>query len=275
MRRRATGVARPQLEDWYDSGSGATPPESISMTDRLTPSDTLPGDELAATRVKAGQPVDRGGDPARPGNRAVQASGAAGRDGDRRHGRAADRADRHRGRRQPHHAAEEGHRQSRHRRQSAGAGRSRDRLPRQMGDARLHRLPCPCRRGLPLGQRLGAAGRLRLQALAGAWRHHRARDGLDERPRLDARPEEALGREQHRRAAASGLRLFPGRQRHAQDHPLAGRGRAWLRKLKERGADGVKFFGAPPAIMEAALDECGKLGLRIGLPSRPDGASRG
>ncbi|HEY0570727.1 MAG TPA: amidohydrolase family protein, partial [Enterovirga sp.] len=41
-------------------------------------------------------------------------------------------------------------------------------------------------------------------------------------------------------------------------------GRAWLRKLKERGADGVKFFGAPPAIMEAALDECGKLGLRSG-----------
>ena len=27
------------------------------MTDRLTPSDTPPGDELAATRVKAGQPV--------------------------------------------------------------------------------------------------------------------------------------------------------------------------------------------------------------------------
>ena len=41
-------------------------------------------------------------------------------------------------------------------------------------------------------------------------------------------------------------------------------GRAWLRALAERGADGVKFFGAPPAIMEAALDECGKLGLRSG-----------
>jgi len=41
-------------------------------------------------------------------------------------------------------------------------------------------------------------------------------------------------------------------------------GRAWLRRLKERGADGVKFFGAPPAIMEAALDECAKLGLRSG-----------
>ena len=41
-------------------------------------------------------------------------------------------------------------------------------------------------------------------------------------------------------------------------------GRAWLCRLKERGADGVKFFGAPPAIMEAALDECRKLGLRSG-----------
>lgn len=41
-------------------------------------------------------------------------------------------------------------------------------------------------------------------------------------------------------------------------------GREWLRALKARGADGVKFFGAPPAIMEAALDECRKLGLRSG-----------
>jgi imidazolonepropionase len=40
--------------------------------------------------------------------------------------------------------------------------------------------------------------------------------------------------------------------------------REWLRRLKERGADGVKFFGAPPAIMQAALDECSKLGLRSG-----------
>jgi imidazolonepropionase len=41
-------------------------------------------------------------------------------------------------------------------------------------------------------------------------------------------------------------------------------GRAWLRRVKARGADGIKFFGAPPAIMEAALDECRKLGLRSG-----------
>lgn len=40
--------------------------------------------------------------------------------------------------------------------------------------------------------------------------------------------------------------------------------RAWLGEVKARGADGVKFFGAPPKIMQAALDECGKLGLRSG-----------
>jgi imidazolonepropionase len=38
--------------------------------------------------------------------------------------------------------------------------------------------------------------------------------------------------------------------------------RAWMRALKAKGADGVKFFGAPPTIMQAALDEAGQLGLR-------------
>jgi len=41
-------------------------------------------------------------------------------------------------------------------------------------------------------------------------------------------------------------------------------GRDWIRRVKARGADGVKFFGAPPAIMEAALDECRKVGLKSG-----------
>lgn len=41
-------------------------------------------------------------------------------------------------------------------------------------------------------------------------------------------------------------------------------GREWLRQVKDRGADGIKFFGAPPAIMEAALDECKTIGLRTG-----------
>jgi len=40
--------------------------------------------------------------------------------------------------------------------------------------------------------------------------------------------------------------------------------REWVRKIKARGADGIKFFGAPPAIMQAALDEARIEGLRSG-----------
>jgi hypothetical protein len=38
--------------------------------------------------------------------------------------------------------------------------------------------------------------------------------------------------------------------------------REWVRTNAEKGADGIKFFGAPPDIMAAALDENKKLGLR-------------
>ena len=38
--------------------------------------------------------------------------------------------------------------------------------------------------------------------------------------------------------------------------------RAWVRKNAEKGANGIKFFGAAPEIMAAALDENKKLGLR-------------
>jgi imidazolonepropionase-like amidohydrolase len=37
--------------------------------------------------------------------------------------------------------------------------------------------------------------------------------------------------------------------------------RAWVRDAARRGARGIKFFGAPPAIMRAALDEAQKQGL--------------
>lgn len=40
--------------------------------------------------------------------------------------------------------------------------------------------------------------------------------------------------------------------------------RDWVRRIKERGAEGIKFFGAPPAIMKAALEEATKQGLRTG-----------
>lgn len=38
--------------------------------------------------------------------------------------------------------------------------------------------------------------------------------------------------------------------------------RQWVRENAAKGADGIKFFGAPPEIMSAALDENKKLGLR-------------
>ena len=38
--------------------------------------------------------------------------------------------------------------------------------------------------------------------------------------------------------------------------------RNWVRENAKKGADGIKFFGAPPEIMSAALDENRKLGLR-------------
>jgi len=37
--------------------------------------------------------------------------------------------------------------------------------------------------------------------------------------------------------------------------------RAWVREIAQQGARGIKFFGAPPAIMEAALDEARRQGL--------------
>lgn len=37
--------------------------------------------------------------------------------------------------------------------------------------------------------------------------------------------------------------------------------RAWVRSIARQGASGIKFFGAPPEIMSAALDEAGKQGL--------------
>jgi len=38
--------------------------------------------------------------------------------------------------------------------------------------------------------------------------------------------------------------------------------RQWVRDNQRNGADGIKFFGAPPKIMQAALEENKKLGLR-------------
>lgn len=47
-----------------------------------------------------------------------------------------------------------------------------------------------------------------------------------------------------------------------QDIASAEQAREWVRDNAKRGADGIKFFGANPDIMTAALDENKKLGLR-------------
>ena len=42
----------------------------------------------------------------------------------------------------------------------------------------------------------------------------------------------------------------------------ADQARKWVRENKEKGADGIKFFGAAPEVMQAALEENKRLGLR-------------
>ena len=41
--------------------------------------------------------------------------------------------------------------------------------------------------------------------------------------------------------------------------------REWVRWVAKQGADGIKFFGAPPQIMKAALDEAEAQGLRTAM----------
>ena len=41
--------------------------------------------------------------------------------------------------------------------------------------------------------------------------------------------------------------------------------RAWVQDIAAQGADGIKFFGAPPEIMRAALDEARQQGLRTAM----------
>lgn len=55
---------------------------------------------------------------------------------------------------------------------------------------------------------------------------------------------------------------FPGTNDYVKTLHTAEAATAWLAQVRENGAQGVKFFGAPPAIMQAALKECRTLGLR-------------
>jgi hypothetical protein len=55
---------------------------------------------------------------------------------------------------------------------------------------------------------------------------------------------------------------FPGTNDYVKTIHTPDDARRWLQAVKDRGADGIKFFGAPPTMMKAALEQCGSLGLR-------------
>jgi len=59
-------------------------------------------------------------------------------------------------------------------------------------------------------------------------------------------------------------RIFPyiGFGMEAENSILTGQqARSWVQMIADRGADGIKFFGAPPDVYEAALDEAETAGL--------------
>jgi hypothetical protein len=55
---------------------------------------------------------------------------------------------------------------------------------------------------------------------------------------------------------------FPATSDYVRSLHTAEQAAAWIEKAKAAGSDGVKFFGAPPALMKAALEACAQLGLR-------------
>lgn len=55
---------------------------------------------------------------------------------------------------------------------------------------------------------------------------------------------------------------FPATTDYVKSIHTPDQAKAWLEEVKKAGADGVKFFGAPPAIMREALEKCAEIGLR-------------
>ncbi|MDX0890450.1 amidohydrolase family protein [Sinorhizobium medicae] len=54
---------------------------------------------------------------------------------------------------------------------------------------------------------------------------------------------------------------FPATTDYVKSIHTPDQARSWIEAVKQAGADGVKFFGAPPAIMRAALQACSEVGL--------------
>ncbi len=55
---------------------------------------------------------------------------------------------------------------------------------------------------------------------------------------------------------------FPATTDYVKSIHTAEQAAAWVHAVKEAGGDGIKFFGAPPSIMKAALEKCLEIGLR-------------
>ncbi len=54
---------------------------------------------------------------------------------------------------------------------------------------------------------------------------------------------------------------FPATTDYVKSIHSPDQARSWIEAVKQAGADGVKFFGAPPAVMKAALRACAEVGL--------------
>ena len=70
---------------------------------------------------------------------------------------------------------------------------------------------------------------------------------------------------QHKRLAEAGKISAPRMRVHSKFPPSTAspaQARAWVRAVKEKGADGLKFLGARPEVFAAAMDEARKLGLK-------------
>jgi hypothetical protein len=55
---------------------------------------------------------------------------------------------------------------------------------------------------------------------------------------------------------------FPGTNDYVKTLHTVAQASDWIAAVKGQGADGIKFFGTSPSMMKAALEQCGKLGMR-------------
>jgi imidazolonepropionase-like amidohydrolase len=86
---------------------------------------------------------------------------------------------------------------------------------------------------------------------------------------------------EHRERAAAGDITAPDLEVYVafgngRDEPITTpeEAREWVRSMAERGADGIKFFGARPDVLRAAIEEAGEQGLRTAMHHAQTGTAR-